>query len=325
MKRSLLVLSIFLFLFLMVPLSFALLAPILHQEDTTEVQPVYEAVSFFCPDVLTILQTETGAIITVDLETCVADMLSRDLSQNTPLEAIKAQAVAVRSYLLSKVYTNTQTSPHPDAMLCDDAAHCVSFTFPDTNQWETLTQALEETKGEYLAYKHLPARCFYFRISSGKTESALDVWNLDLPYLPSVDSEADSRVGACQSRVFYPLSAFKTVLKGARHSAKTEDASILGAINRTDVGHVKTIQLYNETFSGEEIKKLFHLKSTNFSLHIQDHEAMFEVKGDGHGVGMSMFGAQYMAQNGSEYTEILNHYYPGTVLTCLHQIDQKME
>lgn len=321
MKRSLLSLSIFLFLFLMVPLFFALLAPILQQEDIPEAQPVYETVSFSCPDALTILQTETGSIITVDLETCVADILSRELSKDTPPEAIKAQAVAVRSYLLSKVYTNTQTAAHPDAMLCDDATHCVSLAFSDTNPWETLTQALAETKGEYLAYENFPARCFYFRISSGKTESALDVWNLDLPYLPSVDSEADSRVGACQSRVTYPLWAFKTVLKGARHSTETESTSTIGTISRTDVGHVKTIQLYNETFTGEEIKSLFHLKSTNFSLHIQNEQAIFEVKGDGHGVGMSMFGARYMAQNDSDYTEILHHYYPGTVLTSLHQID----
>ncbi|MEE1014202.1 MAG: SpoIID/LytB domain-containing protein [Clostridia bacterium] len=321
MKRSLLGLTFFLFLFLIVPLFFALLAPMLQQEDTPDAQPVFESVSFACPDKLTILQTETGTVITVDLETCVADILSRELSQDTPPEAIKAQAVAARSYLLSKVYVNAKTSSHPDAMLCDDAAHCISFSFSDKDNGENLTQALEETKGEYLAYENLPARCFYFRISSGKTESALDVWNLDLPYLPSVDSEADSRVGTSQSRVIYPLSAFKTVLKGARHSTETEASSVIKAISRTDVGHVKTIQLYNETFTGEEIKTLFHLKSTNFNLRIQNKQAVFEVKGDGHGVGMSMFGARYMAQNGSTYTEILNHYYPGTASTFLHQTD----
>lgn len=280
--------------------------PVLETSASTQ------SAEFAIPQEISVFLTHNDEIVTMSLEECVAAVLSTD---DAPLEALKAQAVAIRSYLLYQIHNHQQTPPpaHPSAMLCGDSNHCMAFSLNTADDSVLKQQAILETAGQYLAYNHLPARCFFFHVSAGKTESASDVWGGDFPYLISVDSPMDELSAAYQSRVFYPTEAFLLTLKGVRNKLDI-DARVLGEVQRSTVGHVKSVILYDETFSGEEIQKLFHLKSTNFTIHLANHQVVFHVKGDGHGVGMSLFGAAEMAKNGADYLSILSHYYPETVL-----------
>jgi len=195
-------------------------------------------------------------------------------------------------------------------MLCNDGSHCVAFPLSSPT---TIHPAVQETSGEFLSYQGLPAKACYFHVSAGYTESSADVWGVEIPYLVSVPSKSDAQSAAYQSRVFYPLDAFYTVLKGARHNIDTNQPNI-GKVNATKHGHVKEIQLLGQAFTGQEVQSLFHLKSTNFTTEVRDNQIVFTVKGDGHGVGMSKYGAKIMAENGEDYTSILSHYYPKTDL-----------
>ena len=302
MKRFLFFFILFCFVFLMVPFLIAQLFP--------KAVPTSAPVSFSPPEAITVYQTKTGDIIEIPLEEWVAKILTQDGLPDAPDEAWKALAVAVRSFLLNKLSAPT----HTNAMLCDDGEHCVNLSASSSSS--RANQAAADTAGEYLSFQNLPAKTCYFHVSAGKTESSLNVWGVDIPYLTSVESKWDSRASKYQSKVFYPIQAFKTALNGS----KKEDMqkTPIGEIIRSDAGHVKEMILYGTSFTGQELKNLFHLNSTNFSLSLQGEEAVFEVTGDGHGVGMSKFGAKCMAESGSDYQEILAHYYPGTMLQKKH-------
>ncbi len=263
--------------------------------------------SYLPPETLSILDPQTQTIHTLSLEDCVNRIFMNELMTGSPFEAAKAQAVATRSYLLSLI----EKKLHPDCMLCNDGAHCISFSISAPPA--AMHPAVAETAGTYLSYQGKPAKACYFSVSSGHTESSEDVWGVKLPYLSGTESEPDLLSASYQSRVFYPLDAFYTALKGARHGIDTTRSNI-GKSETTRHGHVKEIILLGERFTGQEVQALFRLKSTNFTVENKDNQIVFTVKGDGHGVGMSKFGAKSMAENEKSYTDILSHYYPGTKL-----------
>lgn len=295
-----------LFLFLLFSVIF-LIIPFLLVHFFPKTIPVNVSVAYQIPETISVYQTQTNTISELPLEECVKRNLVHTSLENPSIESLKAQAVATRSYLLNKLSAN----PHENAMLCDDANHCMNFV-ETTSTLEIHEQAVSETAGEYLSYQNLPAKTCYFHVSSGKTESSYDVWNVEIPYLISVSSESDSRAAKFQSKVFYPMRAWKTTLLGAKKM--NFENPPLGEIIKSENGHVKEMILYGTPFTGHELKSLFHLNSTNFSLSIQDEQAIFLVRGDGHGVGMSQYGARVMAENGYDYQQILAHYYPGTEL-----------
>lgn len=262
--------------------------------------------SYVPPETVSVLSTETGTITEIPLEKLVCKMLLQTPTEDMPTEALQAQAVAARSYILNKILS----APHNEAMLCD-AECCMGTVLPSDPATSTIiSEAVEKTDGEYLAYQGFPIKACYFCVSSGQTESSYDVWGKEFPYLTSVSSSDDVRAAKFHSRVIYPLSCFQTVLQGTGKVRLS--AFPIGDTERTAVGHVKRVFLYGTAFTGEEVKGLFHLNSTNFEISLSDDKVIFSVTGDGHGVGMSLFGAKIMAEFGSGYQEILAHYYPNS-------------
>lgn len=297
--------------FLLIFLVSFLLLPLLFAWRKEPVLPASTGV-FSLPETISVFQTDTGEITFLPLNACVSQMLAEETILSSSQEGLKALAIAARSYLLYQIFcTPKEDSPHPDAMLCDDQTHCFGFFSSIPGEVE---RAVLETTGEYLAYDNFPAKACYFNISAGQTESSLDIWSVDLPYLVSVDSECDRDAVGYHSRVCYPLKAFQLVLKGTKKVPDTSISPIVEDISCTESGSVKSLSVFGETFTGEEIQSLFRLKSRNFSIEIQDGQVIFDVMGDGHGVGMSKYGAKRKAENGSNYQEILEYYYPKTKL-----------
>ncbi len=298
--------------FLLIFLASFLLLPFLFAWRKEPVLPANAGV-FSLPETISVFQVETGTIALFPLDAYVSQMLAEETILSSTPEGLKALAVAARSYLLHQIFcTPKEQSPHPDAMLCDDETHCLSVS--SSSIPDEIRQAVLETTGEYLAYDNLPAKACYFNISAGRTESSLDIWGVDSPYLVSVDSQCDQDAVGYHSRVFYPMEAFQLSLKGTKKVIDTNTSPAICDISCTENGAVKTLLLFGVTFTGEEIQNLFRLKSRNFSIVIQDKTIIFDVKGDGHGVGMSKYGAKQKAENGSAYQEILAHYYPKTTL-----------
>ena len=225
------------------------------------------------------------------------------------LEALKAQAVAARTYTLHRLAGG--------GTLSDDPSVCQAFIPMDRAQdklgtdWETLLgklhQAVDETDGQVLTYNGQLISATYFSGSGGKTESAQAVWGSDIPYLVSVESPGEETTSDYESTVTVPLSEFLNTLEIT--------APTVSSVSYTTGDGVDTIVIGGKTFTGLQLRSAFQLRSTRFQMTITEDAVTFDVLGNGHRVGMSQCGAEAMAESGSSYQDILLWYYTGVTLT----------
>ena len=300
------------------------------QSDTDAIMTISE------PHSISLRLVNDNKTIDLNFDDYILGVVANEMPPDYNLEALKAQIVAVKSYVLNRLYyqnKNTIFDLHKGAILCN-SSHCINW-YPYENtikKWdiektnaykEKFRTALTETKGEYLTYNNIPALTFWHKISHGKTESSLDILGVDSPYHQSVLSESDKYAPGYISRVIYPKEAFVTImsgLKGDTFNAENFSSDILGDTTYTSNGCITTIQIDNEIYSGQEIMNAFKLKSSFFSIRFEGTNVVFDVKGDGHCVGMSQFGANVMANKGSAYIDILYYYYPGISISTLNHI-----
>lgn len=257
-----------------------------------------------------------GKVKTCDLEEYLVGVLAAEMPAEYELEALKAQAVAARSYILSK--KNIRTDKHIEADICNDPAHCKGHIDEKTAKmrwgkekgdtyWKKLTRATKETAGEYMIYGDEVVEAFFFARSGGRTENSEDVWGQSLPYLRSVESEEDLSYPEFVSTAEFENNEARKLLGIVGN--KSNGILNIGKITRTDGGNVKNIEIEGREFKGTEIRKIFNLRSADFDVTQTENSVVFRVRGFGHGVGMSQFGANEMAKDGKKYTEILSHYY----------------
>lgn len=231
-------------------------------------------------------------------------------------EALKAQAVAAYTFATVKARQNSAqeydiTSDHTiDQSFMTEAAAKEKWGDKAEEYTAKIKKIIAETEGELICYNGEPITAFYHAISGGKTESAQNVWGKELPYLKPKVSIGDTLAKNYISEVILTESELAEKLKGkAELSGEPED--YFGDIKRTDSGTVSEIKLCGEKLSGFKIQSLLSLRSANFEVKYADEKFIFTVKGAGHGVGMSQNGANFMANEGSSYKEILTYYYDG--------------
>ena len=281
--------------------------------------------SFSDPYTLKVYITSTGESRDVDFEEYLVGVLAGEMSPTYHIEALKAQAVAARSYILSKIAGYMEGNipeEHHGAMICTDYQHCKAWTYIQEAKakWDSrfaedyeakLRRAVQDTKGEYMTYDNQVVKAFFYAISSGKTEDVADVWGNTLPYLKSVDSEGDRFADGYESLNTFSTDSFIQKLKEKQTQMQIVEPieSMIGKITRTKGGSVDTIEIGGQIWKGTEVRNIFGLRSANFSIQVHDDKVTFDVKGYGHGVGMSQNGANYMANRGKTYIEILKHYY----------------
>ena len=238
-------------------------------------------------------------------------------------DALKAQAVALRTYAL---YCRSAEKPaHPDADICTSSGCCTAAADMDELRalwgsgfdgcWARICAAVEQTDGQYLVYNSEPILAAFHSSSSGMTESSADVWG-ERPYLVSVSSpETQENVKNLVTTVEVSADDFKSAVSGAADVVLgAEPGEWVGGIERNSSGRVKSAAVGGAELSGTLLRSLFSLRSTDFDLEYTDGMFVFTVRGYGHGVGMSQYGANTMAKDGASYAEILEHYYPGTEL-----------
>lgn len=238
----------------------------------------------------------SGTETELSLKEYLRGVLAGEIPASFPEEALKAQAVAARTYIMRD----------PEAVYCDDPAHCMAYSKEFDPR---LDAAIEQTNGEILVYDDEPILAVFFAASSGKTENAVDVWGGDYPYLTAVESVGEEDAPRFSGTVTVTVEEFWKTLD----SIKPSDTPF-GTIERTPSGGVIDIEISGVKVKGTEMRALFGLNSTNFTVAIIGGNVVFETKGFGHGVGMSQYGARAMALNGADYKEILAHYYTDTRL-----------
>ena len=149
----------------------------------------------------------------------------------------------------------------------------------------------------------------YFSCSGGRTEDAAAVWGGDVPYLQSVDSPGEEAADTYADEVQLTKEAFQQML-GRRLTGSPD--KWLGEVKRTKGGGVATMVIGGKTYTGTQLRSTLELNSTAFTMAVQGENIVITTSGKGHRVGMSQYGAEAMAVKGSNYREILQHYYPQT-------------
>jgi len=246
----------------------------------------------------------------MDLEDYIAAVVAGEMPSSFELEALKAQAVATRTFTLKMINEGWK---HIDFDVCTDPACCQAFReVADYSEFQSVLEAVAETKSEVLMYDEELIEATYFSCSGGRTEAAVEVWGTDIPYLQAQDSPGEERATHYTDFYYFTIEEFLTKLNlsGEIH---------IDSIVRTEGGGVKTVNIGEKTYSGIQMRELLGLRSTVFEIEIIDDGVQITTKGYGHRVGMSQYGAEAMAIDGRPYDEILAYYYPGTERKVLSQ------
>ncbi len=244
-------------------------------------------------------------VVEMDFERYIMNVLSAEMPASFEEEALKAQAVAARTYTLQKISSGWDDPYHKGADICTDSTHCQAYRQMSElgDNAKRIHNAVEATSGELALYNGEPIRAVFHSASHGQTERSADVWVQDLPYLQSVESPWDS---ACPNYI-YEVSFSKDEIC----TLLNIDNPVIEQITRSGAGGVMSITIGGEEFKGTEVRSKLNLRSTCFIVTENGENLTFRTEGYGHGVGLSQWGAQGMAKEGYNYKQILCHYYSG--------------
>ncbi len=305
--------SVFLVLWI-IPFLFGSFGSSLQKEAST---PGQNNESIEIPTHITLLHNNVPTVL--PLEEYLYGVVAGEMPASFETEALKAQAVAARTYTVNRA--KSPNKDHPDADVCSDSTHCKAYLTPgelsqkfqDTpHHLEKIRQAVDDTKSQVLLYGGEPISAVFHSTSSGMTENAEDVWGNAVPYLVSVVSEGEEDSPRYQETKVFSLSEFQEKINaGDKKVLFTPDQKNWFANwARNESGSVKSVSLCGNTFSGVELRELLELRSANFTVEITDCITV-TTKGNGHGVGMSQYGANHLAKRGYTYEQILKKYYTG--------------
>lgn len=252
------------------------------------------------------------------LEQYIVGVLAGEMPINFDMEALKAQAVASRSYALKRMSYNKDK----DYDLVDTIQNQVYLDEEYLkNTWgnnyviniNKLRKAVNETIDEYLEYNNEIADALFFSTSNGYTEDSKLVFDFECDYLKSVDSPWDKEVSSAYlTKTSLSLTDFYNKLNIPYN--KNLNIEIL---KRSNTNRILLLKINNVSLKGTEIYDKLSLKSTDFNIELTGKDVIITTKGYGHGVGMSQYGALGMAKKGYTYQEILKHYYQNTIIKKL--------
>lgn len=243
----------------------------------------------------------------------VLGVLGAHCDKNTPEQSLKAQAVC--AYTLALYYTNHSGDKNYDL---EDIYDGYADIFEQKEKWgndytatlNRFTKAVNEVKMQYLSYQNAPVLALCHTASSGKTENAKDILGEDFPYLVSVESVGDLYYPSLETKTTLPVQRLKTIVSSFGTPSENADVKL----DKTAAGAVKTATVYGVTIKGEELKNALGLASLCFSISVNEKEATVTTLGCGSLLGLSRNGADYMAQKGASYTEILSNYFKDCTL-----------
>lgn len=257
------------------------------------------------------VKRDTG-IVTVPLEDYVVGVLAGEMPIEFEMEALKAQAVAARSYVLKKMSYNKEkeydvVDTIMNQVYLDNDYLKKTWGKDYVKKINKLKTAVIETNYQYVDYNGNIADTMFFSTSVGETENSEEVFSNKVPYLKSVSSTWDEISPVYKLNYQFKLNEFLNKL-----DLPYSNFVKLEVIDSTSTGRVKKIKINEKTFDGSVVVTKLKLKSNHFTIKQDGDTINIMTKGYGHGVGMSQYGAQGMALNGYSYEEILMHYYQGT-------------
>ncbi len=246
---------------------------------------------------------QDGTQLFLDMDEYLLGVIPSEMPVSFELEALKAQAVAARTYVVQRNYQ------------VDDTVSTQVYRDPSQQKemWKTsydtyvekISSAIAETKDEIITYNGKAISAVFFSSSCGKTANAEEYWENEVPYLKSVDSIWDQEEEGFKQTIQLSQEEFSKALGFENLVSKIETPILY------DSGYVKSITIDTITFSGRKIREKLNLRSSSFTIEKKENIYYITTKGYGHGIGMSQYGAQAMAKKDYTYQEIISHYYQG--------------
>ena len=270
-------------------------------------------IKYMSNTIIRVKRMETGNIDNIFFEEYIVGVLAGEMPIYFEKEALKAQAVAARSYALKRMEYNKDNeydvvdSIMNQVYLDNDYLKSV-WGNNYTDNINKLREAVNDTSMEYLEYDGEVIDVLFFSTSNGYTETASLVFDIDLPYLKSVKSTWDEKTSsAFRNTTSIDIRSFYEKL-GLTYS-DTFDFKVL---KRSSTNRIISLSINGNEYSGRSLYNKLGLRSTDFSLKKDGDKIIISTIGYGHGVGMSQYGALGMAEDGYNYEEILSYYYSGT-------------
>lgn len=276
-------------------------------------------------DKVKVYNTQSNKVEELDLEDYIVGVVAAEMPAEFSEEAIKSQSVAARTYYFSKRMSPCKAASEHGAEICS-STHCQAYmdkqermdkweSSKGEGYWNKISSAVQATKGEVIIYgDELIRYPQFFSMSGGKTEDSINVFSGDIPYLKSVDSSWDENATKYSTIKTVSASEFAKTINASYSKSGVTNSNVqsnVSIVSRSEAGYVNEIKLGDTKISGVDFRKLFDLRSSNFTLDFQGDSVNISCKGYGHGVGMSQWGANFMGKEGKAYKEILKHYYTG--------------
>ena len=256
---------------------------------------------------------ELDVVTTVPLEAYVERAVAGEIYASWPMEALKAQAVAARTYALH-MCEQSRGAPF------DVEGSVLSQRYATGPVHERVRDAVRSTRGEFLAFEGEPILAAFHTTAGGQTAASEEVWGESLPYLKRVDSPDEE-----SPEYFWSYQIEMEELRRALAEAgvPTDSDGGVRVLERTPSGRVARVEVAGAELSGRELRQLLGLgafRSTLFEVRVHGDQVRFLGSGAGHGVGLSQWGAREMARQGRTYREILTHYFRGTRVRSLQDV-----
>lgn len=258
-----------------------------------------------------------GTVRQMDVEDYLVGVVLAEMPASFETEALKAQAVVARTYTLKAGITGGK---HGSGYLCGESSCCQAYITEESylqrggtvESIEKVRSAVDATSGYVLTYEGSLIEATYFSCSGGRTEDAVAVWGTDYPYLRSVESPGEEAAPPYTDTVRFSFSEFQHALGT---DLQGDPGEWFGMTTHTSGGGVADMEIGGVRYKGTALRTQLGLRSTVFSITVEEDAIQITTKGYGHRVGMSQYGADAMAASGKSFREILAWYYPGTALT----------
>lgn len=264
-----------------------------------------------------VYRSQAQQIENIPLEEYVIGVVASEMPAEFETEALKAQALAARTYITKQLMNEKTYGAPAGSVVTDTTMHQVYKNQEELKkQWgndytaklNKITEAVAATQGKILTYDQKPIDASFFSTSNGYTENSEAYWKEAIPYLKSVNSTWDEKSPKFYDQKIITIKEFEQTL-GVKIDTSKET---VGTIKELTPGkRVAKVEISGKEFTGRQIREKLELKSSDFTWKIKGNSIVIETEGFGHGVGMSQYGANFMAEAGKTYDEILSHYYQG--------------
>jgi len=269
-----------------------------------------------------IYDTSAKKVITVsDIEFCCG-ALATETEADIPIEALKAQAVALHTYY-SYLRSESRKANKEYDFQCNSKIWDVYASKEDIKEkwgdtfeesYNAIEDAVKSVSDTFVLYNDNFAMTKYFEISSGTTESYKEVYGEDIAYLTNVPSPYDTVANNYKTTLNFTVDDFDKAIKSRYNDYKpnSDYSKNIGNIKKNSYGAVLSITVGNKEIQGYELCEILNLRSKNFEIECKENNYIFTMLGYGDNIGLSKFGSCQMAKQGSTYLEILQYYYPNT-------------